>query len=206
MVAGLDGIYSPSMDDHVLVARLRSGDEGAFASLVRQHQASLLRLAEALVGNRAVAEEVVQDTWLAVCKGAVAFEERSSLKTWIYSILVNRAHSTATRENRSEPIDRDEYAGCFDASGIWVTPPIPWSERVDDQLVAHQFAGLVAKVLPTLPYAQRQVLLLRDVEGMSAAEVSTLLGVSNGNQRVLLHRARCRIRRHLENAMGGDWP
>lgn len=158
-----------------------------------------------MVGSRAVAEEVVQDTWLAVCKGADAFEGRSSLKTWIYTILVNRARSTATREHRSEPVDGDEYDGCFDSSGAWATPPVPWSEKVDDQIVAHQFAQLVSQVLPELPDAQQQVLLLRDVEGLPAAEVATLLSISDGNQRVLLHRARCRIRRHLENAMGGDW-
>ena len=193
------------MDDHELVARLRAGDEGAFAALVRQHQPSLLRLAEALVGSRAVAEEVVQDTWLAVCKGATAFEERSSLKTWIYTILVNRARSTASREHRSEPVDGDEYEGCFDSSGIWATPPVPWSEKVDDEIVARQFAKLVSRVLPDLPDAQQQVLMLRDVEGLPAAEVASLLSISDGNQRVLLHRARCRIRQHLENAMGGEW-
>lgn len=197
--------YAPRMDDHELVARLRSGDEGAFVSLVRQHQPGLLRLAESMVGSRAVAEEVVQDTWLAVCKGATAFEGRSSLKTWIYSIMVNRARSTATREHRSEPIDGDEYGGCFDSSGVWETPPVPWSDRVDDRIVAHQFARLVSKVLPMLPDAQQQVLLLRDMEGLPATDVSTLLRISDGNQRVLLHRARCRIRQHLENAMGGEW-
>lgn len=193
------------MDDHELVARLRTGDEGAFVSLVRQHQPGLLRLAEAMVGSRAVAEEVVQDTWLAVCKGAAAFEGRSSLKTWIFTILVNRARSTASREHRTEPVDGDEYDGCFDSSGVWATPPIPWSEKVDDEIVARQFAKEVSKVLPSLPDAQQQVLLLRDVEGLPAAEVSTLLSISDGNQRVLLHRARCRIRQHLENSMGGEW-
>ena len=193
------------MDDHELVERLRAGDEGAFVSLVRQHQPGLLRLAESMVGSRAVAEEVVQDTWLAVCKGADAFEGRSSLKTWIYTILVNRARSTATREHRSEPVDGDEYDGCFDSSGAWATPPVPWSEKVDDEIVARQLAKLVSQVLPDLPDAQQQVLLLRDVEGLPAAEVATLLSISDGNQRVLLHRARCRIRQHLENAMGGEW-
>ena len=193
------------MDDHELVARLRAGDEGAFSTLVRQHQPSLLRLAEALVGSRAVAEEVVQDTWLAVCKSSGAFEGRSSLKTWIYTILVNRARSTATREHRSEPVGGDEYDGCFDASGVWAAPPVPWSEKVDDEVVARQFAKLVSKVLPSLPDTQQQVLLLRDVEGLPAAEVATLLSISDGNQRVLLHRARCRIRQHLEKAMGGEW-
>ncbi len=205
MVTRVRRSYAPTMDDHELVARLRAGDEGAFATLVRRHQPSLLRLAESLVGSRAVAEEVVQDTWLAVCKGADSFEERSSLKTWIYSILVNRARSTATREKRSQPIDGDEYEGCFDSAGVWETPPIPWSEKVDDQMVAKQFARLVAKVLPSLPDAQQQVLMLRDVEGLPPAVVSTLLSISDGNQRVLLHRARCRIRQHLENAMGGEW-
>lgn len=189
------------VDDEELVTKLQTGDEAAFAALVRAHHASLVRLATSIVGSRAVADEVVQDTWLAVVKGVDRFEGRSSLRTWLFRILVNRARTTASKERRAESmpdIDSDR----FDATGVWATPPVPWADQVDDRLVAEQLAPLARTAIDTLSDTQRQVLLLRDVEGLAAADVAELLGLSDGNQRVLLHRARARVRSELEAKLG----
>lgn len=195
------GTYHPEMDDHELVGRLRSGDEGAFAALVRQHHVSLLRMAESVVGNHAVAEEVVQDTWLAVCRGVGSFEERSSLRTWLYRILINRARTAAARERRSQPVPGDRIDACSDREGLWFTPATPWWDRVEDQVVAHQLTDEIARALPALPDAQRRVLLMRDVEGIAPIDVCTVLHITAGNQRVLLHRARGRLRASLADSL-----
>ena len=189
-------------DERELVARLRAGDEAAFVALVRQYQSRLLRLAETVVSSRSVAEEVVQDTWLAVVRGIERFEGRSSFKTWLFHILLNRARSTAGREWRTTSLPEGEYEERFDAKGAWATPPVPWSDQVDDRLVAGQLAQRVREVLPALPEAQRQVVVLRDIEGLDPAEVTSLLKITDGHQRVLLHRARARIRAHLAVEMG----
>jgi RNA polymerase sigma-70 factor (ECF subfamily) len=184
-----------------LVERLRAGDEDAFAAVVRAHHGALCRLARAVVGSGAVAEEVVQDTWLAVVRGVDRFEGRSSLRTWLFHILVNRARTTATRERRSDPgIDPD--ADRFDHTGVWSSPPVPWSDQVEDRVVAEQVSAAVRALLDDLPDTQRQVVVLRDVEGLSSRAVAELLGVSHGNQRVLLHRGRARLRAALEATVG----
>jgi RNA polymerase sigma-70 factor (ECF subfamily) len=188
-------------DEGELVARLRAGDEDAFRALVAMYQTRLLRLAQTVVVRPSVAEEVVQDTWLAVVKGVDRFEGRSSFKTWLFRILLNRARSTAGREPFNASLSDVDVAEHFDASGAWVTPPVPWADQADDRVVADQLARRVQEVLPTLPEAQRQVIVLRDVEGATPAQVAELLGVSDGNQRVLLHRARARVRRHLAEEM-----
>lgn len=188
-------------DDDGLLEALRAGDEAAFATLVRRYQPSLVRLAASMVGSRAVADEVVQDTWLAVVRGVERFEGRSSFKTWLFHILTNRARSTAGKEWRTQPV-ADVDADRFDAAGVWSVPPVPWADRVDDRLTAAQLAPFVRKVIDTLPEVQRQVLVLRDVEGLPAADVAELLGLTDGNQRVLLHRARARVRSELESEMG----
>jgi len=187
---------TPVDDDGALVAGIRAGDERAFAELVRRYQPRMLRLAEATVGSHAVAQEVTQDTWIAVLRGVDRFEGRSSLKTWLFRILVNRARTAASREQRA---GRPEDVGDerFDAAGAWTVPPEPWADRAEDQLMAAQLAERVQALLPELPAAQRQVLVLRDVEGLSPEDVSGLLGVSDGNQRVLLHRGRARLRQLL---------
>lgn len=180
-------------DDGALIAGLQAGDEQAFVSVVRRYQPAMLRLAEATVGSRAVAQEVTQDTWLAVMRGVDRFEGRSSLKTWLFRILLNRARSAAGKEERAgrpELIDAER----FDASGAWAEPPEPWADRAEDRLIAAQLAERVQSLLIELPEAQRQVVVLRDVEGLAAADVAELLGVSDGNQRVLLHRGRARLR------------
>ena len=188
-------------DDEALVAKLQAGDEAAFAMLVRAHHASLARLATSIVGSRALADEVVQDTWLAVVRGVHAFEGRSSLRTWLFRILVNRARTTAGKERRVDT-GFDVESDRFDATGVWSAPPVPWSEQVDDRLVAEQLAPMARTVIDMLPDLQRQVLLLRDVEGLPAADVADLLGVTDGNQRVLLHRARAKVRAELEAKLG----
>jgi RNA polymerase sigma-70 factor (ECF subfamily) len=190
-------------DDGGLVERLRAGDESAFVELVRRYQSQMLRLAEATVRSRAVAEEVCQDTWLAVIRGVERFEGRSSFKTWLFRILLNRAHSSAGREHRAGRPEGD-VAERFDASGAWAAPPVPWSEQVDERLVAERLARRVHDLLPELPDQQRRVVLLRDVEGVSPTEVGAMLGITDGYQRVLLHRGRARLREMLTVEMGGE--
>jgi RNA polymerase sigma-70 factor (ECF subfamily) len=187
--------FAPVRDEVALVAGLRAGDEEAFVALVREFQPAMLRLAEATVKSRAVAQEVTQDTWLAVMRGVDRFEGRSSLKTWLFRILLNRARSAVGKEvraGRPELIDDER----FDATGAWADLPEPWADRADDRLVAAQLADRVQVLLAELPESQRQVVVLRDVEGLPSAEVAELLGVTEGNQRVLLHRGRARLR-HL---------
>src|SRR5215210_725268 len=188
-------------DDADLINRLRAGDESAFVALIERYQVRMLRLAEMTVGSRAVAEEVTQDTWLAVVRGVERFEGRSTLKTWLFHILLNRARSAAGREHRAPPLSDDDLGERFDANGAWANPPVPWAEAAEDRLIAQRLAGRVRELLPELPESQRQVLLLRDFEGISASEVCNLLGVSDGNQRVLLHRARVHLRRQLDAEM-----
>jgi len=183
-------------DDLVLVERLRAGDESAFVELVRRYQPRLLRLAETTVGSRAVAEEVCQDTWLAVLRGVERFEGRSSFKTWLFRVLLNRARTSASREQRAGRAD-DDVVERFDRNGAWTEPPVPWADRVDDRLVAEDLAHRVQDLLPALPDQQRQVVVLRDVEGLEPADVAALLGISDGNQRVLLHRGRAKLRELL---------
>ena len=184
--------------DAARLDRLRAGDEAAFAALVQRYQPRMLRLAAATVGSRAVAEEVVQDTWLAVVRGVVRFEGRSSLKTWLFSILLNRARSAGGREQRAGTPDPEaNVEERFDASGAWAAPPEPWSDRADDRVVAEHLARRLPDLLGELPEMQRQVVLLRDMEGLGAGEVAALVGVSDGHQRVLLHRGRTRLRQLL---------
>src|SRR4051812_26060504 len=189
--------------DADLLERLRSGDEAAFAVLVQRYQVRLLRLAESTVGSRAVAEEAVQDTWLAVVRGLERFEGRSSFKTWLFRILLNRARTAGGREQRAGIPQADPDLGeRFDQSGAWASPPEPWADRADDKLVAEQLAQRVQQLLPELPDVQRQVVLLRDVEGLPSTEVASMLSVTDGHQRVLLHRGRARLRQLLAAEMG----
>lgn len=185
-------------DDATLVARLRDGDETAFAELVRRHQPALLRLAESTVGSRDVAQEATQETWLAVLRGIKNFEGRSSFKTWVFHILLNRAKTARHKEDRAgRTLFGDGPDPRFDAGGAWIDPPEPWADKADDKVVASQLAERVKALLPQLAAAQRQVVILRDVEGLPAAKVSELTGLTDGNQRVLLHRGRTRLRELL---------
>jgi RNA polymerase sigma-70 factor (ECF subfamily) len=154
------------------------------------------------VPTRAVAEEVVQDTWLGVVKGIHRFEGRSTVKTWLFRILVNRAKATGIREPRNAALDDgDGLDGRFDATGHWNQPPEPWS-AVDSRLDATDIARRIKHCLPQLPDGQRQVLVLRDIEGVDSADVCELLGISATNQRVMLHRARSQMRGILELELG----
>jgi RNA polymerase sigma-70 factor (ECF subfamily) len=182
--------------DAVLVDRLRAGDVSTLVSLIERHQPAMLRLAQSIVGSRAVAEEVTQDTWLAVMCGIARFEGRSSFRTWLFHILVNRAHSSVVHERRAGRPFEPVVAGCVD-DGEWAGPPDGWSGHADDRLAADVLTARVRRVLDELPATQRRVVWLRDVEGRSAADVSSILGVTGGNQRVLLHRGRTRLRRLL---------
>jgi RNA polymerase sigma-70 factor (ECF subfamily) len=193
------------VEDAELVTRLRAGDEDAFRFLVERYHPSLLRLAQTMVPTRAVAEEVVQDTWLGLVRGIKGFEGRSSLRTWLFHVLVNRARTTGAHERRSTaggPAGPTVDASRFGPKGNWADPPVPWPDDVDDRLVAKQLAERIRPRIGELPDMQRQVVTLRDVEGLSAADVCDLLGLSEGNQRVLLHRGRARLRGMMETGMG----
>ncbi|HVV35676.1 MAG TPA: RNA polymerase sigma factor [Acidimicrobiales bacterium] len=180
--------------DATLVEKMRAGDEAAFREIVARYQDRLLRLAQATVGSRAVAQEVTQDTWLAVLRGVDRFEGRSTFKTWLFNILMNRARTAAHKETRAGRPDETVGDERFDQNGAWVNPPEPWSDRVDDRLVANDLAHRLRDLLPQLPDQQRAVIIMRDVEGLSAVAVTEMLGVTEGNQRVLLHRGRAKLR------------
>src|SRR4051812_34119825 len=194
--------------DAVLLADLRAGDEDAFATLVTRYHASLKRVARAYVGTDAVAEDVVQETWLAVIHGLDRFEQRA-LKTWLFHILVNKAKTRGTRERRTVPFASLAGAGGDDPAvarerfrgdtwpGHWAAPPRPW-ENPERRLASLEARELLRGAIAALPATQQAVLTLRDVEGLEAEEVCALLDVSAGNQRVILHRARARVRAQLE--------
>lgn len=187
--------------DADLVERLRAGDESAFVEVVNAHHASLVAIAMSFVGSRAVAEETVQESWLAVVKGIDRFEGRSSLRTWLISIVVNRAKTAGVRERRTVPFDTatapPEFEQSFGSDGRWTRPPVPWTEAVEDRLVAKQVVGELQGFLDELPAVQRAVVTMRDVEGMSSTEVCKLLDLSEANQRVQLHRGRTVLRARL---------
>ena len=192
--------------DADLLARLRAGDEQAFVILVRRYRESMLQLATGYVPSRAVAEEVVQDTWMGVLRGLGSFEERSSVRTWLFRILVNRARTAGARERRSLSLGDLEPAvdpRRFDATGHWADPPEHWVEQVDDRLAAEKIASRIRLAIASLPSRQREVVTLRDIEGLSSEEVCSVLEITEINQRVLLHRGRSRIRQTLESEFRG---
>jgi RNA polymerase sigma-70 factor (ECF subfamily) len=204
----------PAADEAGLVARLRAGDRAAFAALVARHAGAILRLAQTIVRDRSVAEEVVQDTWVAALDGLAAFEGRSSVRTWLLHIAVNKAKTRAVREGRSVPFsalagegDGDEPAvdpDRFDAGGHWASPPRRWAEDNPERLAQEvQTRAAIEQAIAALPDAQRAVITLRDIEGLEADEICNVLGVTVSNQRVLLHRARAKVRQALERYMAG---
>jgi len=198
-------------DERGLVEALRTGDEQAFSALLHQYHSSLLRVAVTYVRDRQVAEEVVQDTWLAVLRGIDSFRGDSSLKTWLFRILANIARTRAVRERRSIPlstlgtyddegsVDPDRFLSDDNRwAGHWVSAPSSWRELPEDRLAAKETLACIAETIEALPDMQRHVITLRDVEGFSADEVCELLALSEVNQRVLLHRARSKVRAALE--------
>lgn len=194
-----------AIDEVALIRRLRAGDEEAFVDLIRQHHQVMVRLARSYVPNTSVAEEVVQETWLAVLRGLPAFEGRSSVKTWLYAILLNRARTAGLKERRQIPTERPERAvdrHRFNADGSWAFPPVHWADEVDDRVRAEQLTKSIRVAIDALPSSQRDVLTLRDVEGMTATDACEILGLEQGHQRVLLHRARNSVRNALEVEFG----
>ena len=200
-----------------LVARLRGGDERAFEALVDRHYATMLAVARGYVRTRAIAEEVVQEAWLGVLNGIDRFEGRSSLRTWIMRIVVNIAISRGEREARSVPfstlaseesdepaVDPERFRGQNDGfPGHWRAYPGNWASLPDDALLGRETLGVVMSAIEELPDAQRLVITMRDVAGCTPEEVCGALDVSDGNQRVLLHRARSHVRGALERHLDG---
>ncbi len=194
-------VESDAGDESVLVERLRAGDEQAFSELVARFHPAMVRLAMTRVRTRAVAEEVAQDAWLGLLRGIDTFEGRSSLRSWLFRIVINRAISSGTRERTHLPVHDGELEhrdGRFSQDGWWVTAPVHWADEVLDRITAPALVERVHEVIAELPEAQRQVVTLRDVEGLTSAEVCGILDITEGNQRVLLHRGCARIRAALE--------
>ena len=203
-------------DEPSLIEALRSGEPEAFQALAREHYATMTRVARSYVDSEAVAEEVVQETWLAVISGIGRFQRRSALGTWIYAILINKARTHRSRERRAVPFsslsrgqenDSSVAADRFQRDdeqwpGHWATPPRPW-QRPERRLLSLELRERLRDALDELPGRQREVLALRDVEGLDAEDVCALLGLSAENQRVLLHRGRSRLRAELEAYVDG---
>lgn len=200
--------------ERAIVDQLRAGDQAAFAQLVRRHHKAMVHFAETFVPSRAIAEEVVQDAWLGVVKGIAHFEGRSSLSTWIYRIVANIARTRGARERKAATVTLSEELadrtpsvapGRFSGPpgrGAWSDPPAHWSELPDERLLAKSTFDQVNQLAASLSENQRRVFVLRDIEGMSSTEVCELLEISEVNQRVLLHRARSRVRAGLESSLG----
>jgi RNA polymerase sigma-70 factor, ECF subfamily len=198
-----------------LLRRLRAGEREAFLHLVESLHGPLIRLAMTFVPSRAVAEEVVQETWVGVLNGLARFEGRSSVKTWIFRILTNRAKTRGEREQRIWPLSAVETtdgdtspvvdSGRFNDNGLWRLAPRRWEDDTPERLVANARAMERLKTaLDELPLAQRAVVTLRDIEGLDATDVCNILEITETNQRVLLHRARSRLRSTLEDFVDGS--
>ncbi len=206
---------NPGMDEAKLLEALRAGDEAAFIFLVEQHHRSLVRLARMFVHDDQTAEELAQEAWLAVLHGLDRFEARSSLKTWIFTILTNKARTRGQREKRSisfseldktasasPTVDPDRFNP--PAAEKWPNhwsegrEPLPWAGVPEDSLIANETMDLIVRAIEALPENQRIVITLRDIHELSSSEVCNILGISETNQRVLLHRARAKVREMLE--------
>jgi RNA polymerase sigma-70 factor (ECF subfamily) len=203
-------------DEAVLVDRLKAGDEQAFDALVTQHHAGLIRMAMSHVADREVAEEVVQETWMALIEGLDRFEGRSSLRTWIFSILIHKAKDRGVREKRhttfstvesaddEAAVDPSRFHQSGEWTGHWALPPQPCDERTPEKLLAsHQAVTAMNRAIEALPPTLKDVLILRDVEGMEAKEVCDLLKITETNLYVRLHRARERVRTAVEGYLEG---
>lgn len=204
--------------DSALLARLMQGDEGAFAELVTRHHSALIRMAMGHVADREVAEEVVQDTWMAVIEGLDRFEGRSSLRTWIFGIMIHKAKDRGVREKRhvnfssfesvddegEEAVDPSRFHQSGEWAGHWAFPPQPWDDQTPEKLlVSQQAVNALNKAIEALPKTLKDVLILRDVEGVDAKEVCEILKISETNLYVRLHRARERVRQAVETYLAG---
>ncbi|MFP4438412.1 MAG: RNA polymerase sigma factor [Chloroflexaceae bacterium] len=203
-----------SSADQQMVVALRAGDETAFTALHDQYHAAMIRLAQLYVSSQAVAEEVVQETWVGVLRGLERFEGRSSLKTWIFRILVNRARTRGAREGRSitfsdlwhqdiDPVEAMAELERYPADAVtrrysWTASAQGYAGRPEEHFLSKETCTCIQEAIAALQPSQRTVITLRDIEGWSSAEVCTSLGISESNQRVLLHRARTRVRRTVE--------
>ena len=188
-----------------MLGRFLAGDRDAFRSLVERYQPALVQIARRYVNSPVTAEDVAQDTWMAVLRGAERFEGRSSFKTWLFHIAANRARTSGTRESRQIPVDHtDPVAGSrFNSEGMWKEPPPSFTDVLADTESRAQVAAALRAAITDLPDVARSVVTLRDVEGLSTREVSSLLGLSEGNVRVVLHRARAQLREELERFAKG---
>jgi RNA polymerase sigma-70 factor (ECF subfamily) len=203
-------------EDRALVARLRAGDERAFEALISGHYSTMLAVARRYVSTRAVADEVVQETWLGVLQGLDRFEGRSSLKTWIFAILVNRAKTRGVRERRTVPftslagdraepaVDADRFQSASEPfPGHWRRYPPRWGQSPDVVAEDRDTVRAALRAIAELPPVQQAVIRMRDLQGLDSDEVCAILEVSPANQRVLLHRARSRVRTALEGHFDG---
>ena len=205
-------------DDAALIAALRAGDEAAFVALVDAYHGLLIRLAMPYVPHRAMAEDVVQETWLGMLRGLERFEARSSLKTWICRILVNRARTRAERDGRLVPfssfsgpddeadeptVDPSRFHASGRSEGHWTSMVQSWEGLPEERLLSDETRERVRAAIEALPLNQRTVITLRDVEGWEATDVCAMLEISEANQRVLLHRARAKVRQALERYFEG---
>jgi RNA polymerase sigma-70 factor (ECF subfamily) len=201
-----------------LLARLRQGNEGAFNELVTRHHSALIRMAMGYVADREVAEEVVQDTWMAVIGGLNRFEGRSSLRTWIFGIMIHKAKDRGVREKRhtnfssfesvdddnDEAVDPSRFHQTGEWAGHWAFPPQPWDEQTPEKLLASQQAvNAMNRAIEALPRTLKDVLILRDVEGVDAKEACEILKITETNLYVRLHRARERVRQAVETYLAG---
>ncbi len=212
-----EAVSTASPEELQLLMALRNGSEAAFVSLVEQYHRALLRLALVFVPSKAVAEEVVQETWMGVLQGLSRFEGRSSLKTWIFRILTNCAKTRAQREGRSVPFsslaayyDDGEESGepaveperftspDWERPGQWISFPRNWDDIPEERLLSQETLSAISMAIDALPPNQREVITLRDIEGWTSEEICRFLGISEVNSRVLLHRARSRVRKALE--------
>jgi RNA polymerase sigma-70 factor (ECF subfamily) len=207
---GRDGTAAQvtTRDESALVSALRHGDETAFSTLVDRYHATLLRVANAYVADRMVAEEVVQETWLALIRGIDRFEERSTLKTWLFHVLIYQARRRVKLEERIVPFAAVEASRFLPAddewAGHWANGLASWDDQPEERMLSRETMTQLGSFIAMLPPKQRTVITLRDVEGLDGKEVCRLLGITDGAQRLLLHRARSRVRREMERYLIGE--
>jgi RNA polymerase sigma-70 factor (ECF subfamily) len=204
-------------DESEIIARLRARDEAAFMELVDRHHAQLLRLARRYLHDESAAEEVVQETWLAVLNGIGRFEGRSSLRTWIFRILTNQAFTRRSKDARRElpfsalalaeaedagpTVEPERFRGFWPVNGTWRAAPQEWGQSPEDLAIGAETRSAILAAIDALPTAQATVITLRDVQGFTGEETAEALGITLNNQRVLLHRARAKVRAALERQL-----